>query len=72
MLEPQRSCFVISNRIRDLEKDKSHLLEICRQCTGQRDLEVQCSSLDCAVYYERVKVGNLHRSLEPLRVLWDD
>ncbi|KAI5801709.1 hypothetical protein DFH27DRAFT_557681 [Peziza echinospora] len=53
-----RSLYKLHTSLRKSEKKNADLLAICRSCSGLGPLEkVACDSLDCPVFYSRVRSG---------------
>ena len=67
--DPQRSGMLLFSRLRRVEKEHMQLTEICMSCTGLRTQDTACSSLDCPVFFERVKVNDTLRELEQVRAV---
>ncbi|KNC96642.1 DNA polymerase (pol2) [Spizellomyces punctatus DAOM BR117] len=56
--DPQTSASKLARRISESEKRYIQLQRVCRSCSGHStalDLDSACISLDCPVYYARVK-----------------
>lgn len=58
--KPALSTFILSARIKSKKAKQLRLLEICMQCTSNpaRSTSVDCDSLDCTVYYQRIKYSS--------------
>jgi DNA polymerase zeta len=53
---PQSTTFCIVSALRMKEAAFERLAEICMDCTQTRNAPILCQSLDCAIYFERVKL----------------
>lgn len=74
---PALSTFILSARIKSKKAKQSHLLEICMQCSSNpgRSTTIDCDSLDCTVYYQRIKYSaeaNKVASYEALLRQWEE
>ncbi|TPX57882.1 DNA-directed DNA polymerase [Spizellomyces sp. 'palustris'] len=59
--DPQTSASKLARRISESEERYTQLQRVCRSCSGHStalDLDSACISLDCPVYYARVKAKN--------------
>lgn len=69
MSTPQSSVLAIKANINSQELKLIKLSEVCRECTGTKS-EISCTSLDCPIYYSRMKIcndfGNLPEKLKDL------
>jgi DNA polymerase zeta len=68
--------FILSTRMRLKEQRRAQLLEICMQCTSNpaRSEEIDCDSLDCTVYFQRMKYSEEARKILTFATLlqkWD-
>jgi hypothetical protein len=65
MKNKQGSYYLLMTRMRVLEKETTHLEEICMSCCGVRkpgEDGIRCASLDCEVFFERTKVSRAMHS----------
>lgn len=53
----QASAYILTVRMRHLQQQLQHLNEICLQCQGTREPQLDCVSLDCSVLFERNKLS---------------
>jgi len=55
-------CVVLAGRTNQRQSHAGHFAErddqICQQCTVTADRDIACVSLDCPVYFERVKAAH--------------
>lgn len=75
--KPALSTYILSSRIKSKKAKQSRLLEICMQCSSNpgRSTTIDCDSLDCTVYYQRIKYSaeaNKVASYETLLRQWDE
>jgi DNA polymerase zeta len=59
--DPQRAGYILLQRKRAVEEQSEQLNALCRNCTGINDVHsslggTACDSLDCPVYFQRVRV----------------
>lgn len=52
--QPQRTSFILHEKIRTLEQSYQNTLKICESCTGRKG-DINCISLDCPVLYRHVR-----------------
>ena len=68
--DPQKTVLAIMASSNKRERKLKTLLEVCRGCTGSID-QVLCTSLDCPIYYSRLKLEHesfaLSKRLEDLK-----
>lgn len=69
MKNKQSSTLIIRTKIKLVEKDIHHLNAICMNCTGQHYPNIECDSLDCPVFFERMKARNNYEMLQPLEAI---
>lgn len=53
--DPQKTVLAIMTSMNHKEKKLKKLMEVCRGCTGSFN-EILCSSLDCPIYYSKLKL----------------
>jgi len=58
--------FILINKMKQTEQHYTHLVETCMQCTGSRNPNISCDSLDCVIYFERVKIETILNSQNSL------
>lgn len=52
------SVYTVANRLRIAQRELCGVMEVCTSCAGASKMaEVACISLDCPVYYSRVRLG---------------
>jgi DNA polymerase zeta len=56
--EPQRTILTLYERQSRVEAKHQVMLSICFRCTGAREADVACVSVDCPVYFERARLGH--------------
>ncbi|GAM22637.1 hypothetical protein SAMD00019534_058120 [Acytostelium subglobosum LB1] len=63
--DPQASHFILVNRLNSIEQQKNKLQEICHTCIGHQTYttDIECQSLDCEAFYERVKLLALYNNI---------
>jgi DNA polymerase zeta len=61
---PQNAAFILLSRRRWFQKQQQQLIEICMHCTTQRSPVIECDSLDCSLFYERLKIKNNLEAVE--------
>lgn len=66
---PQHSWITITTRLAEAEARRQILLEICFRCTGAREGDVACVSVDCPVYFERARLAHKLHNAHILRSL---
>lgn len=70
--DKQATCFVITSRVKALERDYAELSSICLHCTGSTSAsDVGCNSLDCDVFFARTKALRLLNNHESLKRIID-
>jgi len=62
--QPQIAAFILLSRRRWLQKQQQQLIETCMHCIAQQDPQIECDSLDCNIFYERVKIRNYLETAE--------
>ncbi|KAJ3615850.1 hypothetical protein Zmor_012247 [Zophobas morio] len=64
---PQKSYFCLLSAQRNVEYTRKHLYMICSRCLGEPSEQAidQCISLDCPIFYERVKINKKVRQELP-------
>eukprot|EP00123_Amoebidium_parasiticum_P011369 comp20676_c1_seq5/m.26866 comp20676_c1_seq5/g.26866 ORF comp20676_c1_seq5/g.26866 comp20676_c1_seq5/m.26866 type:complete len:126 (-) comp20676_c1_seq5:73-450(-) len=62
--DPQAATLCLAVTLREKERACSHMNKICYTCTGSSE-DVECVSLDCPVFYERVKVVRWLQNVGP-------
>ena len=75
--KPALTTFILTSRIKSKRAKQMRLLEICMQCTSNpgRSTSIDCDSLDCTIYYQRLKYSaeaNKVASYETLLRQWDE
>src|SRR4051794_2090847 len=58
IVTPQSTTLRLAQRLNETQRKHNGLQRICRSCTGHStavDADVVCESLDCPVYFARVK-----------------
>jgi hypothetical protein len=61
--------------VKEYEHKFKTLQEICRSCTGfgtLLDVDSQCSSLDCSVFYQRMKANQKVRLVPVMETIMND
>ena len=51
----QESALVLFTKLRRLEKKRHQLHTVCSSCCGTSNAPISCTSLDCLLYFKRVK-----------------
>jgi DNA polymerase elongation subunit (family B) len=75
--KPAMSVFILSSRVKVKKRKMAQLLEICMQCSANpaRQTSIDCDSLDCSVFYQRIKYASESEkisSYENLLRSWED
>ena len=60
----ESSILTTSHRLRERQVRLKKLSLICQNCSGIRDREIDCSSLDCPVYFVKIKENQKAAQLE--------
>lgn len=69
--DEQSSNFILTNKFHKADRQLSQMISICMQCEGFRDPNVACISLDCPIYFERIRLNNkLHNLRKPISTLF--
>lgn len=63
----QKSALMLNSLRRLREKDFTDIVKICLFCSANRGIEQECISMDCPVFYRRVKTSRNFLMAEKLR-----
>ena len=55
---PQRTLLALHAKQSKVEAKQQVMLSICFRCTGAREADVACVSVDCPVFFERARLGH--------------
>lgn len=71
------SAFILISRIKSKEAKRARLLEVCMQCSSNpaRSVDIDCDSLDCTIYYQRLKYASEARKMAAFEAVlreWDE
>ncbi|KAM4902870.1 DNA polymerase zeta catalytic subunit [Sylvia borin] len=69
--QPQHVAVILNQEIRELERKQEQLVQICRNCTGCFDRQIQCVSLNCPVLFKLSRVSRELSKAPYLRQLLD-
>eukprot|EP00160_Parvularia_atlantis_P000588 Unigene10475_Nuclearia_a/m.32015 Unigene10475_Nuclearia_a/g.32015 ORF Unigene10475_Nuclearia_a/g.32015 Unigene10475_Nuclearia_a/m.32015 type:complete len:326 (+) Unigene10475_Nuclearia_a:4247-5224(+) len=67
LAKPQQTTLTAIVLLRDAQRAMAHLARVCRNCMGVSDAVIPCVSLDCPIYYERLRATRALERLEPLQ-----
>ena len=75
--KPAMAAYILASRIKEKNRKRAHLLELCMQCSDNhaRTPTIECDSLDCLVYYQRVKYtaeADKVSSFQAVLASWED
>ncbi|XP_075059030.1 DNA polymerase zeta catalytic subunit [Mixophyes fleayi] len=69
--QPQHVVVILNQEIRELEYRQHQLVELCKNCTGCSDQQIQCVSLNCPVLFKLSRVSRELSKAPYLRQLLD-
>lgn len=69
---PQQTVVVLSSRIMATDNRLTRLTQLCQHCSGSRNFDTGCESLDCPVFYKLCNVEAEEKRNENLRELLDE
>lgn len=69
--QPQHVAVILNQEIRELERKQEQLVQICKNCTGCFDRQIQCVSLNCPVLFKLSRVSRELSKAPYLRQLLD-
>ncbi|XP_073483194.1 DNA polymerase zeta catalytic subunit isoform X1 [Aquarana catesbeiana] len=69
--QPQHVAVILNQEIRELEYRQDQLVKLCKNCTGCRDQQIQCVSLNCPVLFKLSRVSRELSKAPYLRQLLD-